>query len=121
MPMTVVVTRDVAPRYRGFLGSVMPEIAPGVYVAPELSKGVRERIWEVVQDWWTTMPGVALVMAWKDSSAAGGLGLQFLGAPPVDLVDLDGVLVVRRRTADGAAAREGMAGEGQNSPEGASL
>ena len=45
MPMTMVMTRDVAARYRGFLASVMPEIAPGVYVSPELSKGVRERIW----------------------------------------------------------------------------
>lgn len=97
MPMTVVVTRDVAPRYRGFLASVMPEIAPGVYVAPELAKGVRERIWNVAQDWWRTMPGGCLVIAWRDASAAGGLGMQFLGVPPVDLADLDGVLVVRRR------------------------
>ena len=33
MPMTVVVTRDVEPRYRGFLASAMLEIAPGVYVS----------------------------------------------------------------------------------------
>ncbi len=97
MPMTIVVTREVAPRYRGFLASVMPELTPGVYVAPELSKGVRERIWRVAQDWWATMPGGAFVMAWKDPAAAGGLAMQFLGVPPVDLADLDGVLVVRRR------------------------
>ena len=40
MPMTVIVTRDVEPRYRGFLASAMLEIAPGVYVAPDLSSGV---------------------------------------------------------------------------------
>ncbi len=97
MPMTVIVTRDVAARYRGFLASVMPEIAPGVYVSPELSKGVRERIWNVAQDWWAAVPGGAFVRAWKDPSAAGGLAMQFLGVPPVDLADLDGVLVVRRR------------------------
>lgn len=34
MPMTVVVTRDVPDRFRGFLVSVMLEIAPGVYTAP---------------------------------------------------------------------------------------
>ena len=34
MPLTLVVTRDVADRYRGFLGSVMPEVAPGVYRIP---------------------------------------------------------------------------------------
>ena len=30
MPMTVVVTRDVEDRYRGFLTSIMLEVAPGV-------------------------------------------------------------------------------------------
>ncbi|TVR13365.1 MAG: type I-E CRISPR-associated endoribonuclease Cas2, partial [Planctomycetota bacterium] len=30
MPMTIVVTNDVADRYRGFLASCMLEIAPGV-------------------------------------------------------------------------------------------
>ena len=35
MPMTVVVTRDVEARYRGFLASAMLEIAPGVYVSPD--------------------------------------------------------------------------------------
>jgi CRISPR-associated protein Cas2 len=29
--MTVVVTRDVADRYRGFLASIMPEVATGVF------------------------------------------------------------------------------------------
>lgn len=49
MPMTMVVTRDVEARYRGFLTSTMLEIAPGVYVAPRLSKGVRERVWAVAR------------------------------------------------------------------------
>ncbi|MFC3637692.1 type I-E CRISPR-associated endoribonuclease Cas2e [Camelimonas fluminis] len=95
--MTVVVTRDVADRYRGFLASIMPEVAPGVYVSPELSKGVRERAWRVLNDWWGTMPGGAIVMAWKDSTAAGNMGLGMLGSPPVELIDLEGVLVVRKK------------------------
>ena len=33
--MTVVVTVNVEGRYRGFLASVMLEIAPGVYTSPE--------------------------------------------------------------------------------------
>lgn len=44
---TMVVTRDVEDRYRGFLTSVMLEIAPGVYVSPQMSQGVRERVWSV--------------------------------------------------------------------------
>ncbi|ADZ71269.1 Cas2: CRISPR-associated protein Cas2 [Polymorphum gilvum SL003B-26A1] len=98
--MTLVVTRDVPPRYRGFLASVMPEVAPGVYVMPKLSKGVRERIWTVLSDWWDAMPGGSILMSWKDESAPGGLGLQALGLPPVELADLDGLLVVRRAATD---------------------
>lgn len=49
--MTVVVTRNVAPLYRGFLASVMLEIAPGVYTSPAISKGVRERVWNVLSVW----------------------------------------------------------------------
>lgn len=48
--MTVVVTRDVAPRIRGFLASCMIEIAPGVYTSPRLSTAVRERVWAVISD-----------------------------------------------------------------------
>ena len=44
MPLTIVVTRDVEMRYRGFLTSVMLEVSPGVYVAPEMSAAVRERV-----------------------------------------------------------------------------
>ena len=68
MPMTLVVTRDVADRYRGFLASIMPEIAPGVYVAPELSKAVRQRIQTVLTDWWGTLPGGSIVMGWRVAS-----------------------------------------------------
>ncbi len=96
MPMTVVVTRDVPDRYRGFLASVMPEVAPGVYVSPELSRAVRERVWAVLSVWWGTMPGGSVVMTWKDNATTSGLGLDVLGLPPVALVDLDGLLVVRR-------------------------
>jgi CRISPR-associated protein Cas2 len=96
MPMTVVITRDVADRYRGFLASVMPEAAPGVYVAPELSRRVRERLWNVLSNWWPSLPGGSIVLLWKDKSAAGDLGLLCLGLPARDLVDLDGCVLVRR-------------------------
>ena len=47
MPMCVIVTRDVENRYRGFLGSVMLEIAPGVYAYPRLNVKVRKQIWSL--------------------------------------------------------------------------
>lgn len=96
MPMTVIVTRDVADRYRGFLASAMPEIAPGVYVSPDLSRGVRERLWSVLSDWWLALPGGSILLAWRDDKAAGQLSILALGLPPRTLVDLDGVLCVRR-------------------------
>ena len=94
--MTLIVTRDVADRFRGFLASIMPEVAPGIYVSPELSKGVRQRITTVLTDWWANIPGGSIVMAWKDDTSAGRLALFILGLPPVSLADVDGILMVRR-------------------------
>lgn len=95
MPMTVVVTRDVAPRFRGFLASVMLEVAPGVYTAPDLSAGVRDRIWNVLSDWHRELGG-AIVLTWRDRKESGGQGLRILGDPPKTLVDQDGLLLVKR-------------------------
>jgi len=96
MPMTVVVTRDVADRYRGFLSSVMPEIAPGVFVAPNLSRGVRERLSAVLSEWWDSLPGGSILVVWRDDARPGGLGVLTLGLPKRGLADLDGILLVRR-------------------------
>ncbi len=51
MALVMIVTRDVVDRFHGFLASVMLEIAPNVFVAPRMNKGVRERTWDVVSDW----------------------------------------------------------------------
>ena len=96
MPMTVVVTRDVESRYRGFLASAMLEVAPGVYVSPDLSHGVRERIWIVISTWYDVLNRGAAVMMWRDSTASGGLALRHLGDPPKEIRDADGVLLVKR-------------------------
>lgn len=93
MAMTVIVTRDVPGRTRGFLSSVMPEPAPGTYTAGNLSKAVRERIWTVLSDWHAATGAGSVVMIWRDDQAPGGLGLQMLGTAPRSLADLDGVLV----------------------------
>ena len=96
MPMTVVVTRDVEARYRGFLASTMLEVSPGVYVSPDLSSGVRERIWAVVEDWHGALKRGALVMVWRERYAPGGLVVRHLGDPPKEICDADGVLLVKR-------------------------
>ena len=96
MPTTVIVTRDVEARYRGFLASAMLEVAPGVYVSPDLSAGVRERVWCVLEDWFAALGNGAIAMIWKDTATAGGLALRHLGDPPKEIWDADGVLLVRR-------------------------
>jgi len=96
MALVVVVTRDVADRFRGFLASVMLDVSAGVYVAPRMNKGVRERTWSVLADWHGHEPRGSVVMVWRDLDAVGGIGIAHLCAPPRELVDVDGMYVVRR-------------------------
>ena len=97
MPMAMVVTRNVEDRYRGFLTSVMLEIAPGVYVAPDLSPGVRMRVWEVLSAWWEALGTGSIVLVWRDAKAVGNLQIEMLGEPPKEIVDADGILLVKRK------------------------
>lgn len=97
MPLTMVVTRDVEMRYRGFLTSVMLEVSPGVYVAPEMSAAVRERVWAVMTDWWTALGRGSLTLIWRDTKAVGNLRIETLGEPPKTIVDADGVLLAKRK------------------------
>ena len=96
MPMTVIVTRDVEARYRGFLASAMLEVAPGVYVSPDLTAGVRERIWSVIRDWHQMLGRGAMAMIWRDRDVSGGVALRHLGDPPKEICDADGILLVKR-------------------------
>ena len=94
---TMIVTRDVEARYRGFLTSVMLEVAPGVYVSPRMSAAVRERVWNVLADWWSALGRGSIVMVWREKHAAGDLAIETLGEPPKEIVDADGVLLVKRK------------------------
>lgn len=95
--MTIIVTRDVAPRFRGFLASCMLEIAPGVYTSPNMNSSVRERMWDVLQDWYFLLGGGSIVLTSSDSSAVAGQMIRTLGLPPVELVDYDGVVLAKKR------------------------
>lgn len=106
MPLTVVVTRNVESRYRGFLTSVMLEVSAGVYVAPNMSHGVRDRTWSVISDWWSTLGQGSLTLIWRDTTRVGELNIQTLGEPPKEIVDADGILLVKRKlTTDTSPAR----------------
>lgn len=96
MPMTVVVTRDVPARFRGFLASVMLEIAPGVYTGPRMSRAVRDRVWRVLTDWHSHLPRGGIVMTWYDSTLPGGQGVQMLGVPRRWLIEHDGIFLSHR-------------------------
>lgn len=96
MSMTVVVTRNVSDRIRGFLASSMLELGPGVYSAPRLSVTVRERVWDVVSEWFLLEREASVVMVWADPKMPGGQSVKVLGVPPVELVEVDGMIVTRR-------------------------
>lgn len=90
--MVVIVTRDVADRFRGFLASAMLEIAPGVYASPRLTPAVRERIWTVLEAWHQALGGGSVVMTWRDRKEPCGQGIRTLGTPPRRFVTIDGLV-----------------------------
>ena len=93
--MTVVVTINVAARYRGFLASAMLEIAPGVYTSPNMTSGIRRRVWKVLAGWHEELQQGSIVMTWREPSAVGGQRIQVLGEAPKEIVDADGVYLVK--------------------------
>lgn len=98
MALVTIVTRDVTGRFRGFLSSVMLEVAPSTYVSPRMSKGVRDRVWRVLTDWHTAEPSGCIVMIWRDVDATGGVGLAHLGTPSKTLLEMDGTWIVRAKS-----------------------
>lgn len=120
MSLTVVVTRNVSGRFRGFLASVMCEIAPGVYTAPRMNAGIRDRVWGVLEGWWALGSDAMLLMTWPDSKLPGGQELRMLGGPPEyetvepsealrrELVQHDGVYLVRTPLSAAERAKLGL-------------
>ena len=101
MPMTVVITRNVSDRFRGFLASCMLELAPGVYTSPRMTRAVRERVWKVCEEWFfDNQEEGSIVFTWRDAKRSGGQGVEILGDAPKDIVDHEGVLLIRRRVED---------------------
>lgn len=96
MSLCVVITRDVEPRYRGFLGSIMLELAPGAYANTRMSNAVRERVWDVLSGWHAQLGNGSILMTWSDKTCAGGLRILILGMPPKEIVEHEHLLLVRR-------------------------
>ncbi|MDE3022321.1 MAG: type I-E CRISPR-associated endoribonuclease Cas2 [Pseudomonadota bacterium] len=96
MSLVVIVTRDVADRFRGFLASTMLEIAPTVYLSPRMNAGVRSRIWKVLSDWYNVESRGSIVMVWRDANGTGGVGIANIGELPRELVEIDGLWLTKR-------------------------
>jgi CRISPR-associated protein Cas2 len=97
MDMTVIVTRNVPDRFRGFLASCMLEVAPGVYTSPRMSEGVRERVWAVCEEWGEALPADGgILLTWRDAAEPSGQGLRTLGWTRSVIVDHDGAWLARR-------------------------
>lgn len=95
--MTVIVTRNVPDRFRGFLTSCMLEVAPGVYTNPRMSEGVRERVWSVCEEWSDLLPpDGGLLLTWRDVRMPSGQGLLTIGFPKAEIVHMQGVWLSRR-------------------------
>lgn len=96
MSMTVVVTRNVSDRVRGYIASSMLELDSGVYSAPRLSPAVRDRIWNTLVEWFPHERDASIVMVYADATMPGGQSVRVLGGPPVSLIELDGLIVACR-------------------------
>lgn len=94
--MIVIVARNVRDRIRGFLASVMLELAPGVYSGVRVSAAVREQVWAVLADWFPDEVDASIVMVWRDPTVPSEQSVRVLGVPPVDFAETDGLTLTRR-------------------------
>ncbi len=89
MAFTVVVSEAIPARLRGRLAVFMLEIRAGVYVA-DLSKKVRERVWEYIQ---ADLEDGNVVIAWATNTESG-FEFQTLGQNRREPVDSFGLRLV---------------------------
>jgi CRISPR-associated protein Cas2 len=95
--MMMVVVRNASDRLRGFLASALVEVGIGVYVSTRISVAVRQRIWQVVSDWFFDELDVSIVFVWEEPRMPGGIAVHVLGLPPIEFSELDGLIVSRRQ------------------------
>ena len=52
-------------------------------------------MWDVVSRWYYELGQGSIVMTWRDPSAVGEQRIRTLGEAPKDIVDADGVYLVK--------------------------
>jgi len=100
MSTTLIATRNVSDRLRGFLASSLLEVGPGIYFGARLSPAVRDRIWSVVEGAWGSETEASVVMVWRDQKLPCEHAVKTLGTPPVSLVEHDGIILTHRHAAE---------------------
>ena len=83
-------------QFTGAGDTVMLEVAPTVFLSAQMSKSVRTRVWETLTEWHSYDPQGSIVLIWRTAVALTGIEVLYLGMPRRDLVELDGLLLVRR-------------------------
>lgn len=97
MPTTLVLTRNVPDRFRGFLNSCMLEVVPTVYLSPHMRTGVRNRVWNVLDAWSSLLTDTSgILMLWPNTRQPSGIELRVLGYPPLKLIEHEGQWLVQR-------------------------
>ena len=62
---------------------------------PNMTKGARDRVWDVLTRWYQELGNGSIVMTWRDPRAVGQQRIQNLGEAPKKIVDADGVYLVK--------------------------
>ena len=96
MTVLLAVISNVEDRYRGFLSSHGLEVAPSVFFMPVISSGVRDRVIDVVRSWHEELGNGSILFAYPKSGGPGAMCFVWLGRERRDLVEHEGLLLLRR-------------------------
>jgi CRISPR-associated protein Cas2 len=96
--LTVIITRDVEPRYRGLFRSAMLEVAAGIYISANFNREARDRLWEIISRWHKALNRGSVIMIWRDRSSVADIGLKTLGKTTRGYAEIDGLLLTRLRS-----------------------
>ena len=96
MPKAIIVTTNVEQRYRGLLSSHCLEVDAGVYFAPDIQRSVLEQIIAIMREWWVILRKGSILVLADDRDTQSGLRVTWIGTPRRDIIDYDGIMMVRR-------------------------
>ena len=55
-----------------------------------------ERVWAILESWWAALQRGGIVIVWRDKKASGNVRIETIGEPSKEIVDADGVLLLKR-------------------------